>query len=68
LRRTQLLELFRCLKYGLISAKNDELSGHPVSSRNDEMITKVRDRVTADLRTSSTEVAEEKKLVHEREF
>jgi len=57
--RAQILELFRCLKYGLISAKFDELSGHPLSSRNDETTVKVRDRVTADLRTSSTEVAKE---------
>jgi len=32
------------------------------------MIAKVRDRVTADLRTTSTEVAEEKNLAQGREF
>lgn len=30
-RRMKLLELFRCLKYGLISARFDELSRHSVS-------------------------------------
>jgi hypothetical protein len=57
--RTQLFEWFRCFKYGRTSLKFDELPGHPVSSRNDEMIAKVHDRLTANLRTSSTELAVE---------
>jgi len=48
------------LKCGRTSVKFYAVSGHPVSSRNNEMIAKVHDGLTADLRTSSTEVAVEK--------
>lgn len=65
--RRQLFERFRCIKYGFTSVKFEEASGHSVSSRNDVMIAKVHERLTADLRTSSTDVAWEKEnLAQER--
>lgn len=59
--RTQVFDWFRCLKYGCTSVEIKEISWRPESNRNEDMIAKAHDIVTADLRTISREVAVEKR-------
>jgi hypothetical protein len=55
--RTQVFDWFRCLKYGCTSVEINEISWRPESNRNEDMIAKAHDIVTADLRTICREVA-----------
>ena len=57
--RTQVFDWFRRFKEGRTSAENDPHSGRPSTSRNEEMIAKVRTTVRNNRRLTVQEIADE---------
>ena len=57
--RTQVFECFRRFKEGRTSAESDPLSGRPSTSRNEEVIAKVRKSVRNNRRLTVREIADD---------
>ena len=57
--RTQVFDWFHRLKEGRTSIKSDPRSGRPSTSRNEEMIAKVRKIVRNNIRLTVREIADD---------